>query len=365
MENEKSAKTNENYKNLVDCYYLLLKKFKKKSSYVIDEFLIKENKESDGSLTIYEDVNSDAFFFLILSLIDSSYDRITKINILNLQNANDVIKAICFYMDNVKISELLKKNIKNVRKKNVNVEKKDNASLNKKKKEGPKETEDEKNSETNNKVICSVKSLSMFNSNIDINGVILLSKTLYDNSYAKLENLAIDCIHLSSDYLKYLSLSLCNYNSLKTLSLQYCNLNNDSIKHIIDIIIYLNSSLSTLNLSGNKFSEEGMCALFESFLLNNSLSTIDVSYNMFNLADAFVEIFCKIVVRETNISSISLIGNFLEKNNLSKINEAMNFNKSISILKLPHEVDKDILKEITLKLVKKKRKKKKKQRKNA
>ncbi|SBT33105.1 conserved Plasmodium protein, unknown function [Plasmodium ovale wallikeri] len=266
MENEKSAKTNENYKNLVDCYYLLLKKFKKKSSYVIDEFLIK---------------------------------RITKINILNLQNANDVIKAICFYMDNVKISELLKKNIKNVRKKNVNVEKKDNASLNKKKKEGPKETEDEKNSETNNKVICSVKSLSMFNSNIDINGVILLSKTLYDNSYAKLENLAIDCIHLSSDYLKYLSLSLCNYNSLKTLSLQYCNLNNDSIKHIIDIIIYLNSSLSTLNLSGNKFSEEGMCALFESFLLNNSLSTIDVSYNMFNLADAFVEIFCKIVVRET------------------------------------------------------------------
>ncbi|KAI4838017.1 hypothetical protein MKS88_003439 [Plasmodium brasilianum] len=352
---------------MVDCYYLLLKKFKKKSSYVIDEFLIKENKDSDSVLTIYEDVNSDAFSFLILSMIDSNYTRINKINILNVQNANDVIRAICFYMDNIQISELLKKNIKNVRKKNVNVENKDKVNLKVKEKEKEKEEKDEKdekNNEINNRNKCNIKSLSIFNSNIDISAIILLSKSLYDNSYAKLENLAIDCIHLNSDCLKYLSLSLCNYNNLKTLSFQYCNLNNDSIKYIIDIVIYLNSSLSNLNLCGNNFKEDGMCELFESFLLNNSLSNIDVSYNMFNLNDLFVETICKIITSETNISSIYLIGNFVENNNLSKINNAMNFNKSISILKLPHEVDDEIMKEINLKLVKKKRKKKKSNRKN-
>ncbi|KYN93257.1 hypothetical protein PRSY57_0015600, partial [Plasmodium reichenowi] len=60
-----------------------------------------------------------------------------------------------------------------------------------------------------------------------------------------------------------------------------------------------------------------------------------------------------------NISNISLTGNFIDDNNLSKINEAMNFNKSISILKLPNEVDTEILKQINSKLIKKKRKKKK------
>ncbi|CAG9481876.1 unnamed protein product [Plasmodium vivax] len=359
MENEKSTKPNENYKNLVDCYYLLLKKFKKKSSYVIDEFLIKENKESNGTLTIYEDVNSDAFSFLILSMIDSSYDRINRINILNVQNGNDIIKAICFYMDNIKISELLKKNIKNVRKKSTNVDNKSKLNLKKKGVGREKEPEEEPPSEVVNKNMCNVKSFSLFNSNIDINGIVLLSKSLYDNGYAKLENLSIDCINLNCHCLKYLSLSLCNYNSLKTLSFQYCNMGNDCIKYIIDIVIYLNSSLTTLNLSGNKFDAQGMHALFESFLLNNSLSTIDVSYNMFNLDDSFVETFCKIVVSKTNISSISLIGNFVENDNLAKINDAMTFNKSISILKLPHEVDREILKQINLKLVKRKRRKKK------
>ncbi|GAW80076.1 conserved Plasmodium protein, unknown function [Plasmodium gonderi] len=331
MESKKSSKSNESYKNLVDCYYLLLKKFKRKSSYVIDEFLIKENKESNGNLTIYEDVNSEAFCFLILSMIDSNYDCINKINILNVQNGNDLIKAICFYMDNVKISELLKKNTKNVRKKNVDTEKKNKMNLKKKKAQLQKEPEEEPSDEVVIKNMCNIKSMSIFNSNIDINGITLLSKSLYDNGYPKLENLSIDCIDLNCHCLKYLSLSLCNYNNLKTLSFQYCNLSNDCIKYIIDIIIYLNSSLSTLNLSGNKFNDEGI------FLLNNSLNNVDVSYNMFNLSDSFVQTFCKIIASQTNISSISLIGNFLENANLSKINDAMNFNKSISILKLPHE----------------------------
>ncbi|EAA19096.1 hypothetical protein [Plasmodium yoelii yoelii] len=171
-----------------------------------------------------------------------------------------------------------------------------------------------------------------------------------------------------------MSLSLCNYNSLKSLSLQYCNLNNDAIKYIIDIVIYVNSSITTLNLSGNKFTEEGICSLFESFLLNNVLSNIDVSYNMFNLSSPFIEMLSKIIINKTvekkkimiflgkcsllaiydyvymhnnvelrkynikhiNISSISLIGNFLDNDNLSKINDAMTFNKSLSVLKLPN-----------------------------
>eukprot|EP00366_Plasmodium_knowlesi_P004401 XP_002261899.1 hypothetical protein, conserved in Plasmodium species [Plasmodium knowlesi strain H] len=348
MQDEKSNKLNENYKNLVDCYYLLLKKFKKKSSYVIDEFLIKENKESNGTLTIYEDVDSDAFSFLILSMIDSSYDRINRINVLNVQNGNDIIKAICFYMDNIKISELLKKNTKNVKKKKESPSVDKNSKLNLKKKNvgREKKTEEEPPNEVVNKNVCNVKSFSLFNSNIDINGIVLLSKSLYDNGYAKLENLSIDCINLNSHCLKYLSLSLCNYNSLKTLSFQYCNMGNDCIKYITDIVIYLNSSLTTLNLSGNKFNAQGMQAvrsvdlpltLAVNFLLNNSLTTIDVSYNMFNLDDSFVETFCKIIVNQTNISSISLTGNFVKNDSLAKINDAMNFNKSISMLKLPDE----------------------------
>ncbi|CRG97390.1 conserved Plasmodium protein, unknown function [Plasmodium gallinaceum] len=334
MGKENSNKTNENYKNFVDCYYLLLRKFKKKSSYIIDEFLIKENKDSNGVLTIYEDINIDSFYFLILSMIDSNYD---KINILNVQNGNNIIRAICFYMDNIKINELLKKNTKNIRNKNSNLEKNNNNNNNKIKIK-KKDIEEEKNIDINKKSQCNINSLSIFNSNVDINGIILLSKSLYDNNYSKIENLSIDCNPLTFDCVKYLSFSLCNYNNLKNLSFQYCNLKNDSIKYIIDIIIYLNSSLRTLNLSGNNFTSEGMSKLFESFLLNHSLTNVDVSYNMFNLDNLFTEIFCKLIISETSISNITLIGNFIEENNLSKINEAMNYNKSISILKLPQEL---------------------------
>ncbi|CRG99234.1 conserved Plasmodium protein, unknown function [Plasmodium relictum] len=361
MEKENSNKTNENYKNMVDCYYLLLRKFKKKSSYIVDEFLIKENKDSDGVLTIYEDVNTDSFYFLILSMIDSNYD---KINILNVQNGNNIIKALCFYMDNIKINEILKKNTKNIRKKNFNIENNNNNITIKKKEMEEKRKRKEENIEIIKKTSCNINSLSIFNSNIDLNGIILLSKSLYDNSYSKLENLSIDCTPLTFDCIKYLSMSLCNYNNLKNLSFQYCNLKNDSIKYIIDIIIYLNSSLSTLNLCGNAFTSEGMSKLFESFLLNQSLINIDVSYNMFNLDNLFTETFCKIIISETRISNIALIGNFIEKYNMCKINEAMNYNKNISILKLPQDVDNEILKEINMKLIKKKRKKKKKEKGN-
>ncbi|CZT98640.1 hypothetical protein CYL21_3900 [Plasmodium falciparum NF54] len=359
MEKGNPSKSNENYKNLVDCYYLLLKKFKTKSSYVIDEFLIKENKESNGTLTIYEDVNIVSFSYLILSMIDSNYDVINKINILNVQNANDIIKALCFYMDNVQISDILKKNTKPIRKKDTNIQKNNKTSLKKKETKPNNNAQEEKNNDIIKKNTCNIKSLNLFNSNIDINGIIFLSKSLYDNKYSKLENLSIDCISMDMDCIKYLSLSLCNYNNLKTLSLQYCNLNDDSIKYIIDIVIYLNSSLYSLNICGNKFTEKGMCALFESFSLNSSLNIVDASYNMFILKDSFVDALHKIIQSETNISNISLTGNFIDDNNLSKINEAMNFNKSISILKLPNEVDTEILKQINSKLIKKKRKKKK------
>ncbi|EWC76183.1 hypothetical protein C923_03162 [Plasmodium falciparum UGT5.1] len=201
-------------------------------------------------------------------MIDSNYDVINKINILNVQNANDIIKALCFYMDNVQISDILKKNTKPIRKKDTNIQKNNKTSLKKKETKPNNNAQEEKNNDIIKKNTCNIKSLNLFNSNIDINGIIFLSKSLYDNKYSKLENLSIDCISMDMDCIKYLSLSLCNYNNLKTLSLQYCNLNDDSIKYIIDIVIYLN---------------------------------------------------------------------FIDDNNLSKINEAMNFNKSISILKLPNE----------------------------
>ncbi|VWU48089.1 conserved protein, unknown function [Hepatocystis sp. ex Piliocolobus tephrosceles] len=334
MEKQKKSKSNENYKDMVDCYYLLLRKYKKKSTYVIDEFLIKENKESTGTLTIYEDVNSDPFFFLILSIIDSKYDKINKINILNVQNANDLLKAICFYMDNIEIDELLKKNTKNAKKQIINKTINNKSSLTNKQKESEKKNDNKILSKIK-KSSCNIKSLSIFNSNIDTTGIIFLSKSLYDNGYAKLENLSIDCINLITDDIKYLSLSLCNYNALKTLSLQYCNINNDSIRYIIDIIIYVNSSLLTLNLCGNHFNAQGISRLFESFLLNKSLKSIDVSYNMFHSDESFVEAFKKLVANSTNISTLSLVGNFLDNNCLSKINEAMSSNKSISILRLP------------------------------
>ncbi|ETW56482.1 hypothetical protein PFUGPA_01653 [Plasmodium falciparum Palo Alto/Uganda] len=220
MEKGNPSKSNENYKNLVDCYYLLLKKFKTKSSYVIDEFLIKENKESNGTLTIYEDVNIVSFSYLILSMIDSNYDVINKINILNVQNANDIIKALCFYMDNVQISDILKKNTKPIRKKDTNIQKNNKTSLKKKETKPNNNAQEEKNNDIIKKNTCNIKSLNLFNSNIDINGIIFLSKSLYDNKYSKLENLSIDCISMDMDCIKYLSLSLCNYNNLKTLSLQ-------------------------------------------------------------------------------------------------------------------------------------------------
>lgn len=96
-----------------------------------------------------------------------------------MQNGNDIIKGLCFYIDNVKISDLLKKNIKNVRKANPIVERKNKLNLKK------KTIDPEKKSDSIKKNPCNIKSLSIFNTNIDINAIILLSKILYDNNYSK------------------------------------------------------------------------------------------------------------------------------------------------------------------------------------
>lgn len=70
--------------------------------------------------------------------------------------------------------------------------------------------------------------------------------------------------------------------SIVTLSLTYCDIDQSGARALFELLIYSQSNLEELNLSGNHLRNEGIITIFRGLSINKKLKKIYLADNQFN-----------------------------------------------------------------------------------
>ena len=93
---------------------------------------------------------------------------------------------------------------------------------------------------------------------------------------SKLEVLKLDYNNgIGNAGIKILAENLCKNKSLLILSLAYCGITGaEGGRILMEIMIYQQSGLQLINLSGNQFDNEGIVEVFKGLAANKSLNNV-------------------------------------------------------------------------------------------
>jgi Ran GTPase-activating protein (RanGAP) involved in mRNA processing and transport len=94
-----------------------------------------------------------------------------------------------------------------------------------------------------------------------------------------IEILKLDHNEFSSAGVIELSKSLAINPTLRNLSLTYCGINKNAAQAIFEILIYTNSKLEEINLSGNELGNEGVPKVLLGASIAKSLKKILLADN--------------------------------------------------------------------------------------
>ena len=101
--------------------------------------------------------------------------------------------------------------------------------------------------------------------------------------------------------MQHLSEGLAINRQIQSLSLTYCNIDQEGARAIFEILIFSQSQLEELNLSGNHLRNEGIIVVFRGLSINKNLKKIYLADNQFNEDDSVMEAMRQCMVRNKNL----------------------------------------------------------------
>lgn len=112
---------------------------------------------------------------------------------------------------------------------------------------------------------------------------------MHPKSNAAVQILKLDHNEIGSDGLKTLAQGLAINKNLTSLSLTYCNITAEGARPIFEMLIYTQSALEELVLSGNHLKNEGIIVIFRGVQVNKKLEHLHVADNQFDDDDEVME----------------------------------------------------------------------------
>ena len=91
--------------------------------------------------------------------------------------------------------------------------------------------------------------------------------------------LKLDHNEFGSKGMQHLSEGLAINRQIQSLSLTYCNIDQEGARAIFEILIFSQSQLEELNLSGNHLRNEGIIVVFRGLSINKNLKKIYLADN--------------------------------------------------------------------------------------
>jgi Ran GTPase-activating protein (RanGAP) involved in mRNA processing and transport len=101
--------------------------------------------------------------------------------------------------------------------------------------------------------------------------------------------LKLDHNNIGGEGVNNLSHGLAINKTITSLSLTYCNIDHSGARAIFEILIYSQSQLEELNLSGNHLRNAGIITVFRGISINKNLKKIFLADNQFGEEEEVLE----------------------------------------------------------------------------
>lgn len=110
-------------------------------------------------------------------------------------------------------------------------------------------------------------------------GCEFIGKLLHPKINQSISILKLDHNDIGSEGVKNLAEGLAVNKTLTQLSLTYCNIDAEGARPLFEILIYTQSQLEELNLSGNHLRNDGVIVVLRGVSINKNLKKIYLADN--------------------------------------------------------------------------------------
>ena len=125
----------------------------------------------------------------------------------------------------------------------------------------------------------SISVLELLDNKITPLGCEFIARTMHPKSNTAVSVLKLDHNDIGSDGIQNLAYGLAINKTLVTLSMTYCNIDYRGGRALFEILIYSQSKLEELNLSGNHLRNEGVIIVLRGVSIAKSLKKIYLADN--------------------------------------------------------------------------------------
>ena len=139
-----------------------------------------------------------------------------------------------------------------------------------------------------------VEFLELLDNGITARGCEHIAKALHPKNPTDIQVLKLDHNQFGWEGMAYLAEGLAVNKVLRLLSLTYCGIDAEGADYIFQILIYTQSALEEVNLSGNCLSNKGVITVLRGATLGKNLKKIALADNQFNEEEKVLDtmMFC-------------------------------------------------------------------------
>ena len=179
--------------------------------------------------------------------------------------------------------------------------------------------------------------------------------------------LKLDHNNIGSDGCNKLSEALAMNGTVTELSLTYCNLEAEAANGLFEALIFVNTSIRELDLTGNYLRNQGAVTIFKAFLINRTCKKLVLADNQFGEDPMVLEAMKDMLHANDNITDLDLNYNGFYFDGVTYLRNALTEseldgvrkNNTLQTLILPDKFPKELYVEIISILSTNKKKKKK------
>ena len=192
--------------------------------------------------------------------------------------------------------------------------------------------------------ICdAVVMLELLDNKITPLGCEHIGRLLMPNSKTNLTHLKLDHNSFGAEGLKFLAEGLSMNKNIIQLSLTYCNIDESGARHLFEILIYTQSQLEEMILSGNHLRNAGTIQVLKGTSVAKNLKKIYLADNQFLEEDDVLEAIDVCMKRNTNLGRYDFRFNFISDYGVKKIIETITEANHVFEIEIPERIEKETL----------------------
>jgi len=198
-----------------------------------------------------------------------------------------------------------------------------------------------------------LRELQMTDCGISALGCSFLGRSLGFGGNTGVECLKLDFNRFGSAGMEQLALGLAQNGTLKKLDLNYCGIDAEGGKSLFEILIYVKSSLESLELRGNELQNGGVIDVMRGAKRAKKLKKLDLADNKFEEEKEVLDGLLDLFGANTTLEHYDLVGNHITDIGAEKLIHGMVSKSHLRKVLIPEQCGSKVFEALELALGKK------------